>query len=406
MPELAAKRKESVSFFFPAYMDEKSIPILVKDFHNALEKTGRDFEIIIVEDHSPDDTGVVVDRLAKQYKRVRVIHHEKNMGYGGVLTKGFSSARKDLVGYTDGDAQFNVKELPAFLEAIKDADMVLGYKTSRADGMSRRILSGGFRIILRFLFGMRFKDPNCGFKMLRTKFFPVIKPTSQSGFFVAELLYNAQKNNLDVKEIPVDHFKRPFGKSAFLGFGKIFKTLKDMFRVRFFCNTLMPYKHWNPLVRFYFNGILAKVVKLADLKPNERVLDFGCQKQHLKNFLPKTVKYTGYDIEPAYSDLRDYSVQRFDKIFALNVLEHLDEKELKQTLRLFKRTGAKKLIVSLPAEHAVGKFLAFIHGYSHSHEEEHKNNWKNVERILSEELVPEKKTGFFTMQKMSTWQLN
>ena len=398
--------EESVSFFFPAYMDEKSIPLLVKDFHDCLEKTGRDFEIIIVEDHSPDNTGKVADELARKYRRVRVIHHEKNMGYGGVLTTGFSSARKEIVGYTDGDAQFHVEDLPAFLEAIKGADMVIGYKTSRADGLSRRILSRGFKTILRLLFGMRFRDPNCGFKMVRRKFFPVIRPTSQSGFFVAELLCNAQRNNLKVKEIPVSHFKRPFGKSAFLGFGKIFATLKDMFRVRFFCSTLMPYEHWNPLVRFYFNGILSRAVKLGEVKQGEKVLDFGCQRQALKRFLPKTVGYTGYDIQPAYSDIKDFSAKKYDKIFALNVLEHLDKKELTNVIRLFKKTGAKKLIVSLPVQHALGRLLAFIHGYSHSHEEEHKNTWKEVEMALGKELVLEKKAGFFTMQKMSTWKLN
>lgn len=168
----------------------------------------------------------------------------------------------------------------------------------------------------------------------------------------------------------------------------------------------MPYRHWNPLVRFYFGGILRKAVGLAGLKGNEMVLDFGCQSRELKNFLPKGIFYTGFDINPAYSDVRDFSRKKFDVIFALNVLEHLDEKELRQALGKFRSTGAKRLVVSLPTEHAIGRFLALIHGYAEKQKHVHKSSWKQVERILAEELTPEKRTGFFTMQKMSTWLLD
>ncbi len=83
------KGNESVSFFFPAYFDEKSIALLVKGFHSALKKAGRLFEIIVIDDHSPDGTGRVADQLAKKMDRVRVIHNKTNKGYGGVLLTGF-----------------------------------------------------------------------------------------------------------------------------------------------------------------------------------------------------------------------------------------------------------------------------------------------------------------------------
>ncbi len=167
----------------------------------------------------------------------------------------------------------------------------------------------------------------------------------------------------------------------------------------------MPYDHWNPLVRFYFNGILKKAVKLADLKTGETVLDFGCESQQLKKFIPKGVKYVGFDIVPGNSDLKDYRQARPNVVFALSVLEHLEEKELEYTLNDFKQMGVKKLVVSLPTEHFISKILAWLHGFSEEHEDEHKTNWKSVYKILSSRLKQEKTAGFYTMQKMSVWAL-
>ena len=130
-------KSESVSFFFPAYYDEKSIPKLAREFYSALEKTGRDFEVVIIDDCSPDNVGEVAESLAKKMPKLRVVHHEKNRGYGGVLVTGFGGAKKTLAGFTDGDAQYSVKDLQKFLDGMDEADLVIGYRVKRADKFSR-----------------------------------------------------------------------------------------------------------------------------------------------------------------------------------------------------------------------------------------------------------------------------
>lgn len=230
-----AKEKglESVSFFFPAYYDEKSIPLLVREAHRALAKTKREFEIIVVDDCSPDNTGWVADELSRELSNVRAIHNKRNLGYGGALTVGFSNAKKDLVGFTDGDAQFDVRDLERFLREIEEADIVIGYRINRAEGFQRKLFHDGYKLALRIILGLNLKDPDCGFKMMRTKFFDKIRPNSRSGFFSAEMLCKAKKNKLRIKQIPVKHYNRPFGSSKCFKTKEILIIFKDMLAMRF-----------------------------------------------------------------------------------------------------------------------------------------------------------------------------
>jgi glycosyltransferase involved in cell wall biosynthesis len=228
-----AAGKESVSFFFPAYFDEKSIPLLVKEANAALEKTGRAFEIVIVDDGSPDRTGEVADRLAKEMPHVRAVHHKKNRGYAGALATGFSEAKNELVGYTDGDGQYSIADLPAFLDEIENADIVTGYRANRAEGFTRKLFHSGYKMVLAIVLGMHFKDPDCGFKLMRRKAIPKIRPLSKSSFFVAEMLYRAKKSGFAVKEIPVRHLERRFGSSKCFKPGEIFAMGRDVISMRF-----------------------------------------------------------------------------------------------------------------------------------------------------------------------------
>ena len=212
---MPANSSESVTVFFPAYYDEKSISGVTKNFHDLLEKTGRKFEIIIVDDGSPDNTGNVADKLAKQASNVRVIHHPENRGYGSALISGFYNAKTDLVGFTDGDAQYLPEEFPLLLDAIKDSDLVIGFRKKRAEGFSRKFSQKIYKIVLFLLFGITIRDPDCSYKLARRKIFEKINLTSTSGFISAELIFKAKRNGFRIKQVPVTHLKRPFGNSTF-----------------------------------------------------------------------------------------------------------------------------------------------------------------------------------------------
>ena len=100
-----------------------------------------DYEVIVVNDGSADATAQIVDELARTYPHVRVVHHPRNRGYGGALQTGFRSATKELIFYTDGDAQYDPAELAALWARMTPTlDLVNGYKISRSDPLHRIII--------------------------------------------------------------------------------------------------------------------------------------------------------------------------------------------------------------------------------------------------------------------------
>ena len=103
--------RPSISCFFPAFNDEATIAGLVEQALAVLSELSDDYEVVVVNDGSTDGTAAVLDRLARERPRLRVVHHGRNRGYGGALRTGFEAASKDLVFYTDGDGQYDVREM-------------------------------------------------------------------------------------------------------------------------------------------------------------------------------------------------------------------------------------------------------------------------------------------------------
>ena len=116
-----------VSFFCPAYHDEHNLPKLIPVVFEFLSRVSGKFEIVIVEDGSPDQTGEVAEKLSRQYPNVRVIHHAKNFGYGAALKTGFLNSKYEYVMYTDGDNQYDIREFEPHLFLLKDADVLKGF---------------------------------------------------------------------------------------------------------------------------------------------------------------------------------------------------------------------------------------------------------------------------------------
>src|SRR5690242_10356501 len=119
------KQPVGLTFFFPAYNDAGTIASLVIQAVQVASRLTPDFEVLVVNDGSQDATGQIADELARAYPQVRVIHHGRNRGYGGALRTGFAAASKDLIAYTDGDAQYDPSELEVLWNRLTDeADMV------------------------------------------------------------------------------------------------------------------------------------------------------------------------------------------------------------------------------------------------------------------------------------------
>src|SRR5688500_17814959 len=155
MPTDPASTPAGLSVFFPAYNDSGTIASMVIRAVQAVSELTPDFEVIVVNDGSSDATAEIADELARRYPHVRVVHHPKNRGYGGALQTGFRSATKELIFYTDGDAQYDPAEMDTLWRHMTtEADVVNGYKISRSDPLHRIIIRRVYHHMVSVLFGL------------------------------------------------------------------------------------------------------------------------------------------------------------------------------------------------------------------------------------------------------------
>ena len=208
-------KKHNISAFFPVYNDAGTVRIMANKLDNILKEHAKDYEIIIIDDYSPDASGKIADELAKKNQKIRVIHHKKNLGYGGALKSGFYSCKNEIIFYTDGDAQFDVNELPKLIPFIDSYDVVNGYKIKRADKFYRKIMGNLYNFAMHVLFNLKVKDVDCDFRLMHRYIFDSIKLESNSGLICTEMMKKIQDAGYTIKNIPVNHYPRTYGKSQF-----------------------------------------------------------------------------------------------------------------------------------------------------------------------------------------------
>ncbi|HEY2905671.1 MAG TPA: glycosyltransferase family 2 protein [Vicinamibacterales bacterium] len=229
-----ASHPAGLSVFFPAYNDSGTIASMVIRAVQAASKLTEDYEVIVVNDGSSDATAQIADELAEKYPHVRVVHHPVNRGYGGALQTGFRSATKELIFYTDGDAQYDPAELVDLWNSMTpDADLVNGYKISRADPLHRIIIGRLYHHIVSTMFGLSVRDVDCDFRLMRRTIFDRIELHKTSGVICLEMMKKIEDAGFRIVEVPVHHYHRAFGKSQFFNFRRIVKTGVDVMRLWF-----------------------------------------------------------------------------------------------------------------------------------------------------------------------------
>ncbi|KAA0207954.1 glycosyltransferase family 2 protein [Ignavibacteria bacterium CHB1] len=223
----------SLTAFFPAYYDEGNIGKVVHQCVKVMEEMKlRDYEIIIIEDGSPDKTAEVADELALQYEKVRVIHHEKNLGYGATLKDGFLNAKMEYVFYSDGDNQFDLSELKKFVALLPYTDIVVGYRRDKEYSLYRKFTSLCYNYFLRLLFNIHYWDIDCAFKLFKRDLFDKIDIVSVDAFIDAEIMLKAKLAGYSVTEMGVKHLPRLDGISTGARPSVIFRTIKEVLDYR------------------------------------------------------------------------------------------------------------------------------------------------------------------------------
>lgn len=220
---------ESISVFFPAYNDEASIGGLVGSALALLPSLTDDFEVIVVNDGSKDGTAAVLEELARADPRLRVVHHEVNRGYGAALRTGFASATKDLVFYTDGDGQYDVRELLLLRPLlVAGVDIVNGYKVQRADGWQRKAIGAAYNGLAHLLFSIPIRDVDCDFRLVRRRAVEQVELVSSSGSICVELVHKLHRAGCVFAEVPVQHRPRVHGRSQFFTLRRVSHTALDL----------------------------------------------------------------------------------------------------------------------------------------------------------------------------------
>jgi glycosyltransferase involved in cell wall biosynthesis len=220
----------SLSIFFPAYNDAPSLPSLLAETFAVAPQITSDFEVIVINDGSQDDTGAVLESLQALYGScLRVITHEQNRGYGGALRSGFAASHKDWVFYTDGDGQYDVSELPKLAERVKPAvGLVNGYKLERNDPWHRIWIGNTYNAFARFLFRVRLRDIDCDFRLIRRELLERIHLTSTSGTICVELVRKLELTGCQVEEVGVHHYPRLHGRSQFFRIKSLLTTFRQL----------------------------------------------------------------------------------------------------------------------------------------------------------------------------------
>lgn len=227
-----AKLIDKLSVFLPTYNEEGNIETVVAKTKKVLEKVAGEWEIIIVEDGSKDKTPEITDNIAKTDKRIKVVHHKPNRGYGGALKTGFETAKYPWVAFTDSDGQFDFSEITKFIEKKDEADLILGIRKKRADSFARTVFTFGWATIARIFLGLKAKDYSCGFKMIKKEVYNAIQPlVGEEKVTQIEMLVKARKMGFKFKEVVVNHYPRTSGTQTGANIKVVAKSVVDLFNL-------------------------------------------------------------------------------------------------------------------------------------------------------------------------------
>ena len=223
------RRPRSLSVILPAYNEEALIESTVLQAMQTLLSWMQDFEIIVVNDGSKDRTGEIVARLAAYDRRIRLINHNGNKGYGAALVTGFEAVTKELAFFMDSDGQFDLCDLVRFFPLIEEYGAVLGYRIARQDTWMRKLNAWGWKQLVHFIFGVHARDIDCAFKLFRAEFFRTHRLETRGAMINAEILYKLARAGYTYTEVGVQHLPRRAGKATGAKPAVILRALREMF---------------------------------------------------------------------------------------------------------------------------------------------------------------------------------
>jgi glycosyltransferase involved in cell wall biosynthesis len=221
----------SLSVFFPAYNEEANVGNMIRQAQLILPELADNWEIIPVNDGSKDRTAEIINAMAKEDPKIHPVHHEKNKGYGGAVISGFKAAKCDYIFFTDGDLQFDLREITLLIEKLDEGDLVLGFRKNRRDSAIRKLNAFMWGSLVKTLFGFQVRDVDCAFKLVKRKVMDRIELTAGGAMVSTELLARAHKENFRFTEVGVTHYPRVAGTQTGAKISVILRAFKELFKL-------------------------------------------------------------------------------------------------------------------------------------------------------------------------------
>lgn len=222
------KNLQSISIIFPVYKDKRTVKKMIVDSLNVVKKISKKYEIIIIDDGCPEKSGRIAKEFSKNNKKVKVIFHKKNLGYGAAIKSGLKYSKSQWIFQTDGDAEYDVKDLLRLIKLASNSDLIITYRYKKKYNTLRIIISWIYNVILRLLFSTNFKDISTGSRLIRKKIMKKIKLSSNSPFIGAELAIKSTYSGFRVSEIGIHTYPRTFRSGSSVSVKNIILTIKDM----------------------------------------------------------------------------------------------------------------------------------------------------------------------------------
>jgi glycosyltransferase involved in cell wall biosynthesis len=222
--------RPDLSIIIPAYNDAGSIESVVREAAYVSGRITPRYEILVVNDASPDSTGEILDKLALEIPGLRVIHHSRNRGFGYTIRELYLSALGDLVFSIPGDGQIRAAELPKMMPASALADLVVGWREIRNDARRRRRQSYVYNFLIRMLYRVTIGDVN-SVKLIHRRVLEGLDLRSTSAFVDAELCIRTLRRGMTIRGVVIEHMPRQFGEGSGGRASVILPTIADMFRM-------------------------------------------------------------------------------------------------------------------------------------------------------------------------------
>lgn len=225
------KALTSLSIFFPCYNEAENVGTMIEQAVKVGEEYGADYEVVVVDDGSRDESGSIIKQWTAKNPRVRLVQHETNKGYGAALRSGLASVTKDLVFLTDGDNQFHLADIEKLFSKIDSCDVVVGFRIARQDKAYRRLNGFLWTRFSKLIFGLPVKDVDCAFKLFRRKALAGLELKSDHLLIHAEILAKLKKRGAKVEQIGIPHYPRTAGKASATSPGKLLKSFSELLRL-------------------------------------------------------------------------------------------------------------------------------------------------------------------------------